>query len=88
MNIYLRVHRQRLLLPYVEYELSTDKDTDLEVTDIKIPSFLTLNDIQYGGGVTEEIQVKNTKELKTKTKHQYGFFLSISLDLLKNSIYE
>lgn len=77
------IDKGKLLLPYVEYELSTDKDTDLEVTDIKIPSFLTLNDIQYGGGVIEKFKIKNTK-LKTKNKTSIRLLsIEISLDLLK-----
>ena len=56
-----------MLLPYVEFDLTSDKDTDLEVTDINIPPFVKLNDFQYGGGITQRYKIKNTK-LKTKNK--------------------
>lgn len=51
----------------VEFDLTSDKDTDLEVTDINIPPFVKLNDFQYGGGITQRYKIKNTK-LKTKNK--------------------
>lgn len=77
------IDKGKLVLPYVEFDMSSDKDTDLEVTDIKIPSFITLNDIQYGGGVTEKFKIKNTK-LKTKNKTSIRLLsIEISLDLLK-----
>lgn len=77
------IDKGRLILPYVEFDMSSDKDTDLEVTDIKVPSFLTLNDFQYGGGITEKFNIKNTK-LKTKNKTSIRLLsIEISLDLLK-----
>ena len=61
------IDKGKLLLPYVEFDLSSDKNTDLEVTDITIPPFVKLNDFQYGGGITQRYKIKNTK-LKTKNK--------------------
>lgn len=57
----------KLQLPYLEFELSVDKDTDLEITEVFVPDFVHLNDFQYGGGVTQKYKIKNTK-LKTKSK--------------------
>ncbi|MEX5538679.1 hypothetical protein ABFV54_26595, partial [Pseudomonas syringae] len=57
----------KLLLPYIEFDLSSDKNTNLEVTDITIPPFVKLNDFQYGGGITQRYKIKN-KKLKTKNK--------------------
>ncbi|WP_312331374.1 hypothetical protein [Acinetobacter variabilis] len=61
------IDKGKLVLDYVEFELCSDKDTDLEVTDIKIPLFVKLNNFQYGGGITQSYKIKNTK-LKTKNK--------------------
>ncbi len=61
------IDKGELLLPYVEFDLSSDKNTNLEVTDITIPPFVKLNDFQYGGGITQRYKIKNTK-LKTKNK--------------------
>ena len=61
------IDKGKMLLPYVEFDLTSDKDTDLEVTDINIPPFVKLNDFQYGGGITQRYKIKNTK-LKTKNK--------------------
>lgn len=73
----------KLILPYVEFDMSSDINTDLEVTDIKVPSFVTLNDFQYGGGITHKFKIKNTK-LKTKNKTSIQLLsIEISLDLLK-----
>ena len=61
------IDKGKMFLPYVEFDLSSDKDTDLEVIDINIPPFVKLNDLQYGGGITQRYKIKNTK-LKTKNK--------------------
>lgn len=61
------IDKGELILHYVEFELCSDKDTDLEVTDIKIPLFVKLKNFQYGGGITQSYKIKNTK-LKTKNK--------------------
>lgn len=77
------IDKGKLVLPYVEFDMSSDKDTDLEVMDIKFPSFVTLNDFQYGGGVSEKFKIKNTK-LKTKNKTSIRLLsIEIPLDLLK-----
>lgn len=77
------IDKGKLVLPYVELDMSSDKDTDLEVMDIKFPSFVTLNDFQYGGGVSEKFKIKNTK-LKTKNKTSIRLLsIEIPLDLLK-----
>lgn len=73
------IDKGKLVLPYIEFDMSSDKDTDLEVTDIKFPSFVTLNDFQYGGGVSEKFKIKNTK-LKTKNKTSIRL-LSIEIPL-------
>lgn len=57
----------QVIFPYVEFDLSCDKHIDLEVTDIKLPSFVKLNNLQYGGGITKSYNIKNNK-LKTKNK--------------------
>ncbi len=80
------IDKGKILLPYVEYELSSDKDTDLEVTDIKFPSFVKLNHLQYGLGVTQSYKIKNTK-LKTKNKTSIRL-LSVEIPLpLLNKLY-
>jgi len=56
-----------LTLPYVSFDLSSDKNTDLEVNDIILPPFVQLNKIEYGGEITKSYNIKNTK-LKTKNK--------------------
>jgi len=56
-----------LALPYVSFDLSSDKNTDLEVTDIILPPFVQLNRVQYGRGITKSYNIKNSK-LKTKNK--------------------
>lgn len=56
-----------LTLPYVSFDLSSDKNTNLEVNDIILPPFVQLNKIEYGGGITKSYNIKNTK-LKTKNK--------------------
>lgn len=61
------IDKGKLVLHYVEFELCSDKDTDLEVTEVKIPPFVKLNNFQYGGGITQSYKIKNTK-LKTKNK--------------------
>ena len=61
------IDKGKMILPYVEFDLSSDKDIDLEVTDIKIPPFVKLNNFQYGEGITQSYKIKNTK-LKTKNK--------------------
>ncbi len=77
------IDKGKVILPYVTFELSSDKDTDLEVTDIKFPHFMQLNKIKYGGGITKTYKIKNSK-LKTKNKTSINLLsLEISLNLLK-----
>lgn len=77
------IDKGKLVLPYVEFDMSSDKDTDLEVTDIKLPSFVTLKDFQYGSDVTDKFKIKNTK-LKTKNKTSIRLLsIEIPLVLLK-----
>lgn len=57
----------KLALPYVQFDLSSSKNVDLEITDIKLPSFINLTHFQYGGGVTSRYKIKN-RSLKTKNK--------------------
>ncbi|AUX86427.1 hypothetical protein C3F34_10455 [Acinetobacter sp. ACNIH2] len=61
------IDKGQIILPYVEFDISSDKDIDLEVTDIKIPPFVKLGNIHYGGGIYQSYKIKNTK-LKTKNK--------------------
>jgi hypothetical protein len=61
------IDKGQIILPYVEFDISSDKDIDLEVTDIKIPPFVKLGNIHYGGGIYLSYKIKNTK-LKTKNK--------------------
>ncbi|CAB1218483.1 hypothetical protein [Acinetobacter bouvetii] len=76
----------KMTLPYVQFDLSSHKDTDLEVTDIILPSFVQLSDFQYGGGITRNYKIKNTK-LKTKNKTSINLLsVEIPLDFL-NKLY-
>lgn len=80
------IDKGKFILHYVEFDLSSDKDTDLEVTDIKLPPFVKLNDFQYGGGITQRYKIKNTK-LKTKNKSSIRL-LSVEMPLaLLNKLY-
>ena len=80
------IDKGKFILHYVEFDLSSYKDTDLEVTDIKIPPFVKLNDFQYGGGITQSFKIKNTK-LKTKNKSSIRL-LSVEMSLaLLNKLY-
>ncbi len=73
------IDKGKMILPYVEFDLSSDKDTDLEVTDIKLPPFVQLTKLQYGGGITKSYNIKNSK-LKTKNKTSINL-LSVELPL-------
>lgn len=73
------INKEQMILPYVEFIISSDKGTDLEVTDIKIPPFVKLNNFQYGGGITQSYKIKNTK-LKTKNKSSIRL-LSVEMPL-------
>lgn len=57
----------KLALPYVQFDLSSGKDVDLEIIDIKLPSFINLTHFQYGDEHTLRYKIKN-KSLKTKNK--------------------
>ncbi len=61
------IDKGKMIIPYLQFELHSDKVTDLEVTDVKLPSFILLCDFLYGGGVTRKYNIKNTK-MKTKSK--------------------
>ncbi|MFV5491428.1 hypothetical protein [Acinetobacter sp. ASP199] len=61
------IDKGKMIIPYLQFELHSDKVTDLEVTDVKLPSFILLCDFLYGGGVTRKYNIKNTK-MKTKNK--------------------
>lgn len=77
------IDKGRVILPYVTFDLCSDKDTDLDVTDIKFPPFVQLNKFQYGGGVTKTYNIKNSK-LKTKNKTSINLLsFEFPLDLLK-----
>lgn len=72
----------KISLPYVQFDLCSHKDTDLEVTNITLPPFVQLSDFQYGGGVTRNYNIKNTK-LKTKNKTSINLLsVEIPLDFL------
>ncbi|MFP5006199.1 hypothetical protein ACLFLN_11575 [Acinetobacter pittii] len=58
----------KISLPYFQFDLSSHKDTDLDVKDIIFPPFVKLSDFQYGGGVTRKYNIKNTK-LKDKKQN-------------------
>lgn len=73
------INKGQMILPYVEFIISSDKGTDLEVTDIKIPPFVKLNNFQYGEGITQSYKIKNTK-LKTKNKSSIRL-LSVEMPL-------
>lgn len=73
------IDKGQIILPYVEFDISSDKDIDLEVTDIKLPSFVKLNNFQYGEGITQSYKIKNTK-LKTKNKSSIRL-LSVEIPL-------
>ena len=73
------IDKGQMIFPYVEFDLSSDKDVDLEVTDITFPPFVKLNDFQYGGGITQRYKIKNTK-LKTKNKSSIRL-LSVEIPL-------
>ena len=57
----------KLALPYIQFDLSSSKDVALDITDIKLPSFIKLTHVLYGGGVTSRYKIKN-RSLKTKNK--------------------
>lgn len=61
------IKKGQIIFPYVEFDLSSHKDIDLEITHIILPPFVKLNKLQYGGGITQSYKIKNTK-LKTKNK--------------------
>lgn len=61
------IDKGKMTIPYLQFELSSDKNTNIEVTDVKLPSFIVLCDFQYGGGITRKYNIKNTK-MKTKNK--------------------
>lgn len=61
------VDKGKMIIPYLQFDISSDKNSNLEVTDVKIPSFILLCDFLYGGGVTRKYKIKNTK-MKTKNK--------------------
>lgn len=61
------IDKGKMIIPYLQFELSSDKDTELEVTDVKLPSFILLCDFLYGGSVNRKYNIKNTK-MKTKNK--------------------
>lgn len=61
------IDKGKMIIPYLQFELSSDKDTELEVTDVKLPSFILLCDFLYGEGITRKYYIKNTK-MKTKNK--------------------
>jgi len=72
----------KISLPYFQFDLSSHKDTDLDVKDIIFPPFVKLSDFQYGGGVTRKYNIKNTK-LKTKNKTSINLLtVEIPLDFL------
>ncbi|QBQ14988.1 hypothetical protein [Acinetobacter haemolyticus] len=73
------IDKGQMILPYVEFDLSSDKNIDLEVTDINIPPFVKLNNFQYGEGITQSYKIKNTK-LKTKNKSSIRL-LSVEMPL-------
>lgn len=77
------INQGQVIFPYVEFELSSDKHINLEVTEIKLPSFLKLNSLEYGNGITRSYNIKNSK-LKTKNKTSIRLLsVEISLTLLK-----
>ena len=77
------IDKGQMVFPYVEFDLSSDKDIDLEVTDINLPPFVQLNKLQYGGGITQSYKIKNSK-LKTKNKSSIRLLsVEIPLALLK-----
>ena len=72
----------KISLSYFQFDLSSHKDTDLDVKDIIFPSFVKLLDFQYGEGVTRKYNIKNTK-LKTKNKTSINLLtVEIPLDFL------
>ena len=80
------IDKGKLTLPYVSFDLTTDKDTDLEITDIILPPFVQLDRLQYGGGITKSYNIKNSK-LKTKNKTSINL-LSVGFSLpLLNKLY-
>jgi hypothetical protein len=52
---------------YIQFDISSTKDTDLYISNVELPSFIKLDDFRYGGGVTTKWKIKNT-EMKTKNK--------------------
>ena len=52
---------------YPEMDCYSAKDDVLEVSEVLLPSFITLVNIKYGSGVTRAIKVKQ-RELKTMSK--------------------
>ncbi len=72
-----------LALPYIEFELSSDKKTPLDIKNIHLPKFLELQNIQYGGGIKRNIKVRQ-HSLKTKNKSTVVLLsLTISNVILK-----
>lgn len=70
-----------ILLPYIEFNVSSKKENDLKITGIQIPPFLKLNNINSN---TPGYTIKNT-ELKTKNKSSIKLFsVEIPLNLLVN----
>ncbi|WP_180063564.1 hypothetical protein [Acinetobacter sp. YH16042] len=61
------IDKGKMIIPYLQFELISDKDIDLDVTEVKLPSFIILCDFLYGGGITRKYNIKNTK-MKTKNK--------------------
>lgn len=75
-HLSLKEYRDRgkMSLPYVQFDLSSSKDVELEITHIKLPSFINLAHFQYGGGVTSCYKIKNTS-LKSKNKSSINLFM-------------
>lgn len=77
------INKGQMIFPYVEFDLSSDKDIDLDVTEINFPPFVKLNNLQYGGGITKSYNIKNSK-LKTKNKTSIRLLsVEVPMTLLK-----
>lgn len=75
-----------LELYYPSIDLYSDKESPLEIEEVRFPGFIKLESIKYGGGIKKEIRLK-VHNLKTKNRITVEFLDLIISKQTLNKIY-